>query len=136
MAALAVSVCVFAGSLVSPSPAQAASVAASFNSVTVTANPQPWTISGIANTTNGSVAGGDYARIYTGQQPATGVVVDYGFTVPKYQVTGVELFNNGGGVLTDFDGIGGALLEVSQRPGSTTSGSPFRPRCCCSAVVL
>jgi hypothetical protein len=98
--------------LTSPSSVSAVEVIAPFNTVTLVANPRPWSIAGLPNTINGSTAGGSFARIFTGQSAATGVVIDYGFATPEFQVTAVQLFNNGGNQLSDFDGIGTALVEV------------------------
>ena len=109
---------------IASSSVSAAEVVAPFNSVTLVANPRPWPISGLPNTIDGSVAGLVYARIFTGQAAATGVVIDYGFTTPEFQVTAVQLFNNGGGNLSDFDGIGTALVEVFDPAGTVLfSGS-------------
>ncbi|GIG62893.1 hypothetical protein Lfu02_72650 [Longispora fulva] len=96
-----------------PDPALAADVVAGFNSVTLVANPSNWTITGLTNTINGSVAGGDFARIFTGPvNNATGVVIDYKYTVPRNAVTKLQLHNNGGSNLSDADGMGSALYEV------------------------
>ena len=91
---------------------RAVEVIATFDTVTLVANPNGWSITGLTNTIDGSAAAAVFGRIFTGQQDATGVVIDYGFTVPREQVTRLQLFNNGGANLTDLDGIGTALVEV------------------------
>ena len=112
--------------LVAPVPsASAATVAVRFNTVAVVANPAGHSITGIGRTIDGSTAGNNFARIFTGSGHATGVVIDYRFTVPKLEVTGVQLFNNGGSNLGDADGIGGALVEVFDSAGTVIFSGPL-----------
>ncbi|MGH8547840.1 MAG: VPLPA-CTERM sorting domain-containing protein [Methylococcales bacterium] len=109
-----ISVLIFAGLALEaiPNSVSAAEVAVNFDSVTLNANPNGFTITGLPNTINGSTAGADFVRIFTSQASATGVVIDYDFAAPENQLTRLSLYNNGGGILTDFDGIGSALVEV------------------------
>ncbi|GAA3750320.1 hypothetical protein GCM10022239_27020 [Leifsonia bigeumensis] len=93
-------------------PALAVPVALRFDTVTVTANPNGYRIDTIGNTIDGSTSGGNYGRIFTNRADAAGVVIEYGFATPKMQLNSLRLWNNGGGILTDEDGIGGALVEV------------------------
>lgn len=93
-------------------PAQAVNLCVPFNNVTVTANPNTFTISGLANTIDGGFAGVVFGRIFSGAGDATGVVIDYTYTAPTSGITALRLHNNGGGILSDRDGIGTALVEV------------------------
>ena len=119
------SLCLCVMSLVSPQVARAATVTAGFDGVSVVANPNGWTVQNIGNTIDASVAGGNVGRIFTGLQDATGVVVEYTFTTPRLQVTGLELFNNGGNNLSDRDGIGAALVEVFDSSNALLFSGPL-----------
>lgn len=106
---------VLTGVLASAAPraANTVEVTTTFDSVAPTENPEGWNFFDLDITINGVVAENVFGGIQTNsQQDATGVVIDYAFDVPKEQVTRLQLFNNGGGILTDFDGIGTAMVEV------------------------
>jgi hypothetical protein len=99
--------------LQSPGPAQAVDQTVPFDSVTVVANPDGWTIQALERTIDGSLSGSQpWPGIFSGPSNATGVVIDYAFAEPKFQVTLLRLYNQAGAVLTDQDGIGTATVEV------------------------
>ena len=91
--------------------AQAATVTSRFDAVAVIANPNGYTIDNLGLTIDGSTAGTPLAGIWAGAN-ATGVVIDYSFTEPRTRMTGLRLWNQAGGILTDQDGIGSATVEV------------------------
>jgi uncharacterized repeat protein (TIGR01451 family) len=98
---------------VSPRAARAIEETVLFDSVTVVANPDGWTIQALDRTIDGSLSGSQpWPGIFSGPSDATGVVIDYGFAEPKFQVTLLRLYNQAGGILTDQDGIGTATVDV------------------------
>ena len=124
-----------AASALVPQPVAAAERITTFDTVALVANPQPWTVTGLANTINGTAAGTVFGRIFSGRADAAGVVIDYGFTTPKQAVTALLLDNNGGGDLNDNDGIGTAAVQVFDSNGAVlfsgqlvagNGGSTFR----------
>ena len=98
-----------------PQPVAAAERTTTFDTVALVASTQPWTVTGLANTINGTTAGTVFGRIFSGRADATGVVIDDGFTTPKQAVAALLLHNNGGGFLDDSDGVGTATVEVAAR---------------------
>ena len=92
-------------------PATTVQVVAPFSTVTLVANPRPWTISGLGNTINGSTAGGDFARIFSGRtrdRRGDRLRIHHA-GVPGHGRAAVQQRRV---VLTDRDGIGSASLEV------------------------
>lgn len=119
-----------------PRPAHAVEQTTSFDSVDVVENPDGWTIQELDRTIDGvlTAVAPPWPGIYSGPSSPTGVVIDYAFNEPQYQVTRLRLYNQAGGILTDADGIGTATLELLDPDGTVlftgslnagNGGAPF-----------
>jgi hypothetical protein len=103
-------------------PAHAATtVTTQFDSVTVSANPNNYTTSGLPATSDGSTT--NWGTINS--SVATGMAIDYDFTTPKSNVSVLRLFNNYGNDTSDFDGIGSARVQVFDSAGAVLFDGPL-----------
>ncbi len=82
------------------------------NQSVVVANPNGFGIQNIAATADGNTAGGSYGGITTGLGNAINVVIEYRWTTAVDRAVQIRLWNNGGGNVNDFDGIGTALATI------------------------
>lgn len=83
-----------------------------FDGNRITANPNNYGVGPLATLRDGNTAGPAFIQIGASTVTANGVEFDLTFVQPKDRVTAIRIFNNGGNILNDGDGINDPTAQL------------------------